>query len=165
MLEFKIAEIPEGSSFRTCELTPNDLDLGNEQFKGGSVNFEFSRNDHFIKANFSTDVVVELVCDRSLESFDYAVRKDYEVLFKAEPTEEHADEHGAVRNYDYVTNSIDLEEDVRDTILLSLPIKKLHPRFLDEHGEPKELVKEQFGISEDEDFIDPRWEALKKLKK
>lgn len=165
MLKFKIAEIPDGSSSKSYDLNPDDLDLGDESFKGGSINFEFTRNDHFIRVNFSTDVVVELICDRSLEQFDYVVQKEYEVLFKAEPTEEQADEYGAVRNYDYVANTVDLEEDVRDTIMLSLPIKKLHPRFLDEHGQPKEFIKEQFGASDDEDFVDPRWEALKKLKK
>jgi uncharacterized metal-binding protein YceD (DUF177 family) len=55
---------------------------------------------------------------------------------------------------------------VLDTLLVHLPVKKLHPRFLDEDGNPKEFVAESFGeADEEEDAIDPRWEALKDLKK
>ncbi len=95
------------------------------------------------------------------------MNEDYEVLFKAEEVEESADENGAVRNYDHAGNQIDLEQDVRDTILLHVPSKKLHPRFLDEDGNPRELLNEQFGDvpDEEEDAIDPRWEKLKELKK
>ncbi len=54
-----------------------------------------------------------------------------------------------------------------DSILLNLPVKKLHPRFLDDDGNPKEFVNQKFGehTEEDETSIDPRWEALKELKK
>jgi uncharacterized metal-binding protein YceD (DUF177 family) len=107
-----------------------------------------------------------LICDRSLDAFDHGVHQNYEVLFKAEEVEESANEKGAIRNYDHASKQIDLEQDVRDTILLNLPTKKLHPRFLDEDGNPEEVLNEQFGDipDEDEEQIDPRWEKLKDLK-
>ena len=50
-------------------------------------------------------------------------------------------------------------------LLLSLPTKRIHPRYLDEEGNPKELLHEQFGSYTDvENSVDPRWEALKNLK-
>ncbi len=62
---------------------------------------------------------------------------------------------------------IDLAQDVRDTILLNLPTKKLHPRFLDEDGNPAEAISVKFGEAPagNDDLIDPRWAALKELKK
>ncbi|MFD2532366.1 YceD family protein [Gracilimonas halophila] len=166
MLKFKIFEIPEEQSEKTFELGSDELDLGELAFRGGMVHIEFYRTLHFVRTQFTVDAKVELICDRSLEAFDYEVHQDYEVLFKAEQVEESADENGAVRNYDHASKQIDLEQDVRDTILLNLPTKKLHPRFLDEDGNPKEVLNEQFGdIPEDEeDQIDPRWEKLKELK-
>lgn len=166
MLKFKIFEIPEGQSETTVELGSDELDLGDFTFKGGSVYIEFYRTEHFVRTQFTVDATLELVCDRSLDAYDYDVHQDYEVLFKAEEVEESADENGAVRNYDHASKQIDLEQDMRDTILLNLPTKKLHPRFLDEDGNPKEVLNEQFGDipDEDEDRIDPRWEKLKDLK-
>lgn len=167
MLKFRIFEIPEGRSERTLELSSDELDTGDISFKGGKLNIEFYRTLHFIRTKFNIDAIVELVCDRSLTNFDYNVNQNYEVLFKAENIDESADENGAIRNYDHASKQIDLEQDVRDTILLNLPAKKLHPRFLDEQGNPKETLNEKFGdvSDEDEEKIDPRWETLKDLKK
>ncbi|MFP8488184.1 YceD family protein [Gracilimonas sp. Q87] len=166
MLKFKIFEIPEGQSERTVDLEPNDLGLGDLAFKGGELHIEFYRTLHFVRAQFNVDVNVELTCDRSLDTYDHNIEQKYEVLFKAEEVEESADENGAVRNYDHASKQIDLEQDVRDTILLNLPTKKLHPRYLDEDGNPKKVLNEQFGDipDEDEESIDPRWEKLKDLK-
>ncbi|HBX66879.1 MAG: hypothetical protein CL670_11250 [Balneola sp.] len=166
MLKFKIFEIPEEQSEKNIELDSEELDLGDITFKGGSIHIDFYRTQQFVRTQFTVDAAVELICDRSLDSFDHEVHQNYEVLFKAEEVEESADENGAIRNYDHTSKQIDLEQDVRDTILLNLPTKKLHPRFLDEDGNPEEVLNEQFGDipDEDEEQIDPRWEKLKDLK-
>ena len=166
MFSFKIFEIPEGRSERTLELNRNDLDLGDTPFKGGRIYIQFDRSLHFIRTKLDIDVDVELVCDRSLDVFDYTVKQPYDILFNAEKIEESADENGALRNFDHGSKQINIEQDVRDTILVSLPVKKLHPRYLDENGNPKEFEDRRFGSVEDEnsDGIDPRWEALKDLK-
>ncbi|MTI88750.1 MAG: DUF177 domain-containing protein [Balneolaceae bacterium] len=167
MLKYKIFEIPEGHSEKTVELDSEEFDLGEVSLVQGNLHIEFYRTPHFTQAKFNIDATIELVCDRSLDAFEYKVNKDYEVLFKADEVEESAGEKGAVRNYDLASRQIDLEQDVRDTILLNLPTKKLHPRFLDEDGNPKEILNEQFGDipEEDEETTDPRWDALKELKK
>ncbi len=168
MFKFKIFEIPEGKSERTIQLSADDLDLGEVSFKSGTIDIEFNRSLHFILAKLKFDVKVELVCDRSLDNFDYKVHQNYEILFKEEEIEESADENGSIRNIDFASKQIDIEQDVLDTILVSLPAKKLHPRFLDEDGNPTEFLNEKFGETDDEeegDNIDPRWEALKDLKK
>tara|TARA_R110002096_G_scaffold432976_4_gene650808 strand:- start:4855 stop:5358 length:504 start_codon:yes stop_codon:yes gene_type:complete len=166
MLKFKIFEIPEGQSERSVQLGNEDLDLGELPFKGGTIDIEFSRTIQFVRAKLDINAFVEVICDRSLDAFDYEVDKTYEVLFKAEQVEESADENGAIRNYDHKSKQIDLEQDVRDTLLLELPVKKLHPRFLDQDGNPIEYFNQKFGetLEEDEDKIDPRWEVLKELK-
>jgi len=166
MLKFKIFEIPEGQSKRSVQLGNEDLELGELPFKGGTIEIEFSRTIQFVRAKLHINAFVEVICDRSLDAFDYEVDKTYEVLFKAEQVEESADENGAIRNYDHKSKQIDLEQDVRDTLLLELPVKKLHPRFLDQDGNPIEYFNQNFGDipEEDDDKIDPRWEVLKELK-
>lgn len=167
MLKFKIFEIPEGQSQRTVKLNGDDLDMDAYPFIGADIKFKFYRAPQFIQVKFELDASVTLTCDRSLEEFEYSIDTNYQVIFKAEEVEESADENGSIRNIDINSKQIDLEQDVLDTILLNLPVKKLHPRFLDENGNPKEFVNEQFGSSseDDEEHIDPRWEALKELKK
>lgn len=166
-LEFKIVEIPEGQSERQLSLSGDDLSLDDYEFEGGSIDLSFYKTPHFIRVKFALDVGVTLTCDRSLDTFTHPVEDDYEVVFKVDVQEESEDENGAVRRFDFSSNTLSVQEEVRDTILLNIPIKKLHPRFLDEQGNPKDFAEESFGDIPEEgeqQKIDPRWEKLKKLK-
>lgn len=166
-LEFKIVEIPEGESRQTVDLSEEDLDLSPYKFEGGKVELLFYRTLHFIRVNFHVDSEVELECDRSLENYIQPIESDYEVVFKVDVREEKEDENGAVRRFDFSTNSLSIENEVRDTIFLNIPIKKLHPKFLDEEGKPKEFETKSYGDTrkdDDTEVIDPRWEKLKELK-
>jgi uncharacterized metal-binding protein YceD (DUF177 family) len=167
-LEFNIVEIPEGESRRTVQLAAEDLDLSPYTFQGGEVDLLFYRTLHFIRVSFTVDSDVELVCDRSLEPYIQPIKSDYEVVFKVDVREETEDENGAVRRFNFSSNTLSVEDEVRDTILLNIPIKKLHPKFLDEEGNPKEFETKSYGnVKNDEDTeaVDPRWEKLKDLKK
>lgn len=166
-LVFNIVEIPEGQSRRTLALKAEDLDLSPYTFEGGEMDIEFYRTLHFIRVNFMVQADVEIQCDRSLDYFVKPVDAEYEVVFKVDVEEETEDEDGAVRSFNFSSNTLSIEEEVRDTIMLQIPIKKLHPRFLDEEGNPKEFEQKTFGSSgggSEEEAIDPRWEELKKLK-
>lgn len=167
-LEFNIVEIPEGESRRTVSLTEEDLILDPHRFRGGEVGLLFYRTPHFIRVNMDIDSDVELVCDRSLEPYIQPIQSEYEIVFKVDVQEETEDENGAVRRFNFRNNTLSVEDEVRDTIFLNIPIKKLHPKFLDEEGKPKEFETKSYGnVKNDEDAedaIDPRWEKLKDLK-
>lgn len=166
-LEFNITEIPEGESRRTVDLSDEDLDLSPYNFSGAEVDLEFYRTLHFIRVNFHVDSDVELICDRSLKPYIQSIEADYEVVFKVDVQEETEDENGAIRRFNFSSNTLSVEDEVRDTIVLNIPIKKLHPKFLDEEGNPKDFDTKRFGdVDKDDesDKIDPRWEKLKKLK-
>ena len=167
-LVFNIVEIPEGQSQRSLNLDEKDLDLSPYTFKGGEIELEFYRTLHFIRVDFDVHADVELECDRSLEMFIYPVDSEYEVVFKVDVKEETEDENGAVRKFNFSSNTLSIEEEVRDTILLNIPMQTLHPRFLDEEGYPKDFNTKTFGEPDEEveeqNNIDPRWEELRKLK-
>lgn len=166
-LEFYIVEIPEGESSQTLALEPEDLDLSPYTFKGGKIDLEFYRTIHFIRVNFTVHSDVELQCDRSLDHFDYPIDTDYEVLFKVDVKEESEDEDGAVRRFNFSSNTFNIEDEVRDTVMLHIPMQKIHPRYLDEDGNIKEFDTKKFGDIPDDDeeeIVDSRWEDLKKLK-
>lgn len=168
MLEFYIQDIPEEFSTQTLDLDPEDLEIDPHTFKGGTIDLEFYRTLHHIRVNFTITTDVELTCDRSLEPFDHHIEADYEVLFKVDVQEEKEDEKGAVRRFNFDSNTINIEDEVRDTILLNIPVKKVHPKFVDEDGRIKEFEDKKFGTPDgeeaEEEPIDPRWQKLKELK-
>jgi len=167
-LEFNIVEIPDGESRRTVELGEDELDLSPYTFRGGNVDLLFYRTLHFIRVDFHVDSDVELECDRSLEHYIQPIESDYQVVFKVDVQEEKEDENGAIRRFNFSSNTLSVEDEVRDTIFLNIPIKKLHPKFLDDEGKPKNFETKKFGDlkeeDEDSEMADPRWEKLKELK-
>ncbi len=125
-----------------------------------------------LQLNFHTEGSVELVCDRSLEPFQEAVVSDERLILKfGDHNEELTDEIEIIsRN----TNRINVARYIFEFIALSLPVKKIHPDLRAQAEE--ELADEEEGVlvyssasqddedNEDVEKIDPRWEALKKLK-
>lgn len=166
-LEFNIVEIPEGESRRVLELSGDDVDLSPYEFEGGEIHLTFYKTLHFIRVNFHVDSDVELVCDRSLEAYTQPIEADYEVVFKVDVKEEKEDEEAAVRRFNFSSNTLSIGDEVRDTIMLNIPMQKLHPKYLDEDGIPEDFETKKFGDVQEPDEqenIDPRWEKLKKLK-
>jgi len=164
-LRFNIQDIPEGSSFQKLYIDESDLDLDAYRNLGGVISLDFNRTLYFIQIQFTIDLDVELVCDRSLKPFVHNVKRDFEVLFKVGVENTKAEEHCIIRPFDFDSLELNIEPDVRDTILLDIPAKKVHPDYIDEHGNITEFETQKFGKSDElEERIDPRWEKLKKLK-
>lgn len=165
-LIFSIQEIPGGKSTKRVSLQSGEIELadGKELVKA-DVEIEFLKTDHFIKVEFDVEAVAALQCDRTLKDFDQDVHGSFTVLFEPNPVEHPDTEKTAVREISGVHLTVDISHEVRDTILLNLPTRSIHPDMLDEDGNPVEFETKEFGSVEDEeDRIDPRWSELKKLK-
>jgi uncharacterized metal-binding protein YceD (DUF177 family) len=165
-LTFRIQEIPDGKSDRSVALERGELKLSEDvSLETAGVMIDFYKTDHFVQVKFSVKADVELVCDRTLKSFVYTANGTYQILYEPNPVEESETEEAAIRQIPSDDLVIDMSSEVRDTILLDIPIRKVHPDFLDSDGKPVEFETKTYGPPpDDEERIDPRWEKLKKLK-
>lgn len=165
MLQLKTYEIPLHRSQRTFTIPHNFLEGEEITVLNGTLSLEIDRSDHMIYVKSTIQSSLELYCDRSLDTFTHKVESNLEIIFKEGLEEEEVDLHTSIKRLEQHQQLIEFDQEVRDMLLLSLPTKRIHPRYLDEEGNPKELLHEQFGSFTDiEDTVDPRWEALKNLK-
>lgn len=143
---------------------------GKEVLSKGDFDAEVTldKKETFIEVDFKISGHAELICDRSLEPFEQPLNIDRKVIFKyGEEPQEISDEIVIItRDQD----SIDLGQYMYEFIVLSIPIKKLHPDLRDEDEEDESDVRIVYSTSTEkeevkEEDIDPRWEKLKKLKK
>jgi uncharacterized protein len=165
MLKLNIFEIPDGKS--TCELPiPAEfLEVEDVTVIEGTLHLMIDRSQHMIHIKADVVAVVELTCDRSMDSFPFEINRQVDVIYKEGLMEEDVDLNASIKRLDRHQQVLELDQDVRDMILLSLPYKRIHPRFLDENGNITEVYEQHFGASSDEEEdVDPRWDALKKLK-
>lgn len=160
MLSFKINEIPKGKTSERVEIPEGGLELSGVEFRRLRLEVAFEKREFTILVSFEFNGEVKLTCDRSLDDYWQSLSGSYSILFKEGAEEESEDAQMSVRRLDISGNIINIEDEVRDTILLSIPLRKIHPRYYDENGELIDLEVH----SDEGPITDPRWDALKKLK-
>jgi uncharacterized metal-binding protein YceD (DUF177 family) len=152
-------------------------------FEGSDEFFEAIEQEWIKKGKFTAEVELDksavmiqvqlkiqghlnLICDRSLEEFEYPIGINEKLIFKFS---DHSEDMGDnLFLLDRKEPKLDLSQDIYDFIALQVPMKKLHPRYINPEDESleneflysTETVEEKI---KDEAEIDPRWEALKKL--
>ncbi len=154
--------------------SPESVDLDPAKFFDIRVDGSLSITSSGIIVSLTAEAVATLECDRTLVDFDQQIAGTFEgIVVDATdyPDLDAAEAQGGGRTEESAAGSdpVDLSETVpmyegvvvldsvvRDTLLLAIPMRKVSPQ-----AAAMEL-KLEFG--DDESGIDPRWEALRKLK-
>ena len=145
---------------------------GTQLLSEGTLTAEVTldKRETFIDATFAIKGSVKLICDRSLDPFDFPIRTKKKLVFKYGDADEEISDEIVMISRD--SESLELGQYIFEFIALEVPMKKLHPRYQDEENEDDESEgkiiytskPENDSDSGDGDSIDPRWEILKKLK-
>lgn len=142
---------------------------GTALLESGQFNAQVTldKRETLIEADFAIQGAAHLVCDRSLEPFDFPMDFHRKILFKYGEEEKELSEEIVLITREQA--SLDLGQYLYELITVNLPMKRLHPRYGDEQNDNEDIhlvysspVEE--SDNKEEDVIDPRWEKLKKLK-
>ena len=132
----------------------------------GNVHATMEKQDRLIRLLLAFDLNVPLICDRSLREFDYPVHENHEVVFKFGEEEMEMDDDVYIITAN--TQQIHVEQILYEMILLSIPMKKLHPDLEEDPDTAEDTMffasDQEDEKNDTEDAIDPRWEQLRKLK-
>ncbi len=126
------------------------------------VSLDLLRKDSFIELTFEMHGEVDLICDRSLDHFDYPMEISEQIILKYGDREE---EIGL--NVEMIpgnTQSINVARYIYELLTVAIPMKKLHPRYDQPQGIEDEVIYSSGTESSKEEETDPRWQILKKLK-
>ncbi len=127
----------------------------------GTCLVDLTKSASMVSLTLKIEGVIELVCDRSLEAFDHKIDTSHELIYKYGEEEKELSENMYVIRKD--TQEINIGNFLYEFISLEIPMKKLHPKFQDEDESDQLIYTSDEKEKQDKD-IDPRWEALKKLK-
>lgn len=141
------------------------------EIKEGDVTVQvgLEKSETMMLFDFSITGTLDLECDKCLEPLSQPVSREFRQIFKFTDAEDlFLDDE--IRNIPFSQFEVDLSPYIVEFINLCKPIKVVHPegecnvdvsRLLDEYLLVEDKENE---ISENEE-VDPRWEALRKLKK
>jgi len=94
------------------------------------VNIKLDKTPRHIQLLFSIQGEVELSCDRTLELFNYPINIEQVVHFKIGDEDKELDMD--LYMIERQAPSIQVGQHIYDFVTLSIPMKRLHPRFADE---------------------------------
>ncbi len=156
---------------RFFEMFDQDLVLGGQLL----ATVQLDKSELLLQFTFHIEGTVQVTCDRSLEEFEQPLLIDQVLLVRFGPEEVELDVN--VLQIAPETQYLNLAQHIYDFIGLALPMKKLHPRFKEEDQSQDEedestglLIYSTGSAEEDKESeendgpLDPRFEALKKLK-
>jgi uncharacterized metal-binding protein YceD (DUF177 family) len=158
----------------TAEATALEFDLDKGFFdaldqtevEGGALHVSLSirKASGFFELQFHTVGTVDIVCDRCLDLMEQPIETDNRLTVKL----------GSTASEDDDTVTVDENEGILDTswyiyefIALAIPIQHVHATGKCNPAMMKaleELSADRSGDEESNQAVDPRWEALKKLK-
>lgn len=136
--------------------------LESGQFK---ADVTLTKGETMIEGRFQINGTAHLVCDRSLEPFDYPMDIDQVILFKYGQEDKELSDEIVLIARDRAT--LDIGQYLYEWIGVNVPMKRLHPKFKQEDLEESEIqlvYSSPATEQENKEEIDPRWEKLKKLK-
>ena len=130
------------------------------------VQVELEKRSTYLRLTFSIRGVVQLICDRCLENFNYSLESKRELLvkFSDKPVEDEAE-----MIYLHPTDfQVLIAQYIYEFVILSFPIRRIHPDG--EDGESlcdpvmiKKLEELRYHGKTSDEPEDPRWKELKKF--
>lgn len=157
MVQIDISTMSAGLHEVVLHPSVSDLDLSGEEFDAIEVLVRLDIGDQQILAQLEVSADTKLICDRTLASFTERVSGRFTIVFTRKainPT----DSNETVKHLGSAARELDVTDEMRDTILLAVPLRKVAPE-----AREAELVL-TYGADAADVSVDPRWEALRQLK-
>ncbi|MGV4415295.1 YceD family protein [Chryseobacterium sp. T1] len=146
-----------------------DLFGTEQEFFNPEINIDVLLDKHSTFLEFWIEIngTVQLICDISNDEFSHPVENEMKILVKQ--GEEYDDSNEEVITIPHTDSDFNIAQLAYELVTLSIPMKKLSPNLGDDNDYQKIIDQYSPKIKEDKEEnqaeeIDPRWEALKKLK-
>ena len=126
----------------------------------GKAFLDLIKSETMMQLEFTIELDTELTCDISLEDFSHQIETEKSIIVKFGEQAEELSEDVIVISQG--TQILNVSSYIYEFLNLEVPMKKIHPKLRDK--DRPDLVYTDETETEEDDTIDPRWEALKKLK-
>ena len=141
-----------------------------EDFNDANVKVDLTllKNTTLLELNFKISGTVNINCDITNEPFDQNIKNEFDLVVNF--GDEYNDENIDILVLPHGAYEINIQQYIYELIVLSVPIKRIHPGVEDGtlSSDILEKLKELSPKLDDEQKednkeIDPRWNTLKKL--
>ena len=125
-IKFNIGTINEGEHELEITATTGELGLDKDLLKGElKIKASFYRTTNQLDMKMALDGIFLLECDRCTEKYENPFHKEFEIVFVLKHEREEGFDDDTIRTYEPHMKTIDVTKDIKEFVLLSIPMKKL----------------------------------------
>ncbi len=141
--------------------------FGFDEFNGATIdlNVVLNKTSTMLELDFKAAGTVNVDCDITSEPYDQPIASELELVVKF--GEVYNDEDDELLIIPHGEHQVNIAQYVYEMLVLAVPQKRVHPGIADGTLKSEVLDKLQElrpkEVKDNEDKIDPRWDALKKL--
>ncbi len=133
-----------------------------------SLKINLLKQSTMMVLQFEISGSIKTECDRCTEEFDLPISGNYKLVVKVggSITDDENDDIITISASEY---ELDLSQYIYEYIMLSIPIKRIHPDDLQGHTTCNKEMLEKLNTflieeeKEEEETTDPRWDELKNI--
>jgi uncharacterized protein len=125
-IKLNIGTLKDGS--QQIELVSDAKEIGLEDrlLKGNLlINVDLFKATHQLDLKVKISGVMNLVCDRCLDVYEMPFVSDFEIVFVQKSEREEAINDDYIRSYSPFMKTVDITNDIREYVLLSVPMRKV----------------------------------------
>lgn len=164
-LRINISKLSDGMHRHTLSTEPSDIGLDKRFAKTVEVNASIEKTNRQLLVHVEANSGGAFVCDRCLDEFDRDVHAEYSILYvqDQQPPPDAEETEEEVQYLPADANIIDMGEDVRQYLVLSLPLKTLCREECAGLCPVCGINRNKATCSCTEEETDPRWAELKRF--
>jgi uncharacterized metal-binding protein YceD (DUF177 family) len=165
-MKINIANIPEGESFFDFTEKGKEFEIDFLEIDSDvNIHVDLFKTNNQFDLNVSINGIFSFQCDRCLDPYEERFEKNFKVIYKVDFTGTKIDDDtdDVLKYISPKTKFFDLKEDIRDYILLSVPLRKVPLEVDDTCTFCNRKISDILEIKRSE-TSNPVWEKLLKIK-
>ncbi len=125
-IKINIGSLNDGSQQLDLTADSKEIGLDEKLVKNGlQISLELFKATHQLDVKAKITGIMTLICDRCLETYEMPFNTNFEVVFVLKsPRDEELNEEN-IRTYSPYMKTIDLTEDIREYVLLAVPMRRV----------------------------------------
>ena len=125
-IKLNIGTLNEGSQQIELVSDAKELGLDVKLLKGNLLIYiDLFKATHQLDLKVKLSGVINLVCDRCLDAYETAFESSFEIVFVLKAEREEAINDDYIRTYSPFMKTVDITNDIREYVLLSIPMRKV----------------------------------------
>lgn len=162
-IPIRVSGISEGHHRLEFDVPPAAVDLPEGYGDTLHIDVDVDKSTEQVLVSVTAHADAAFDCDRCLKPLQFPVDASFVLVYSSDPEDFDDDDSDDVRAIDPDDSFVDIGGDVKDYMLLSLPMKIVCEAFGESIEECDAVVEKFQNRGDDDDSSDPRWDKLKDL--